>query len=138
MSLLLVYVGLTIGVSFLCSIAEAVILSLNMSHIKVIKREKKRAGNLLEKLKKEMDTSIAAILIFNTIANTLGAAGIGAEAARLFGMEWVFYVSVGLTLGILFFSEIIPKTIGATYFKQLSPIVAYLVRFFIFLKNLMT
>jgi CBS domain containing-hemolysin-like protein len=132
MSLLLVYVGLTIGVSFLCSIAEAVILSLNMSHIKVIKREKKRAGNLLEKLKKEMDTSIAAILIFNTIANTLGAAGIGAEAARLFGMEWVFYVSVGLTLGILFFSEIIPKTIGATYFKQLSPIVAYLVRFFIF------
>ncbi|WP_458699437.1 CNNM domain-containing protein [Sulfurospirillum sp. 1307] len=133
MSMLIIYLSLTIGVSFLCSISEAAILSLNMSHIKVIKKENEKVGKLLEKLKKDMDVSIASILIFNTVANTLGAAGIGAEAAKIFGMEWVFYVSVGLTLAILFFSEIIPKTIGAVYFKQLAPFVAYLIRFFIFL-----
>ncbi len=132
MTLLFVYLAFTIGISFLCSIAEAAILSLNMSHINVIKKEKPKVGELLEKFKKDMDIPIAAILIFNTIANTLGAAGIGAEAARVFGMEWVFYISVGLTLAILFFSEIIPKTIGATYYKQLAPMVAYLVRIFIF------
>jgi len=131
-TLLFVYIGLTIGVSFLCSVAESTILSLNMSHINVIKKEEETVGNLLEKLKKDLDVSIASILIFNTVANTLGAAAIGAEAARIFGMNWVFYVSIVLTLAILFFSEIIPKTIGAVYYKQLAPAIAYLIRMFIF------
>jgi len=133
MTMLFIYIGLTVGISFLCSIAESVILSLNLSHINVIKKEKEQVGNLLEKLKKELDVSIASILIFNTIANTLGAAAIGAEASKLFGMEWVFYVSIGLTLAILFFSEIIPKTIGAVYYKELAPAIAYLIKVFIFL-----
>lgn len=132
MTLLFIYIGLTIGVSFLCSITESAILSLNMSHINVIKKDNEGLGNLLEKLKKELDVSIASILIFNTIANTLGAAAIGAEAARIFGMEWVLYVSIALTLAILFFSEIIPKTIGAVFYKELAPVVAYLIKIFIF------
>jgi len=131
-TLLFVYIGLTVGVSFLCSVAESTILSLNMSHINVIKKEKETVGNLLEKLKKDLDVSISSILIFNTVANTLGAAAIGAEAAKIFGMHWVFYVSIALTLAILFFSEIIPKTIGAVYYKQLAPAIAYLIRLFIF------
>ena len=133
MTLLFVYIGLTVGVSFLCSVAESTILSLNMSHINVIKKEKETVGDLLEKLKKDLDVSIASILIFNTVANTLGAAAIGAEAAKVFGMHWVFYVSIALTLAILFFSEIIPKTIGAVYYKQLAPAIAYLIRLFIFI-----
>jgi len=132
MTLLLVYIALTVGVSFLCSISEAAILSLNMSHVNIIKKEKPKAGALLEDLKSNMDVSISAILVFNTIANTLGAAGIGAEAANLFGMEFVFYVSIALTLLILFISEIIPKTIGAVYFKEVAPIVAYIIKFFVF------
>jgi len=133
MTLLFIYISLTVGISFLCSIAESTILSLNMSHINVIKKDRETVGTLLEKLKKELDVSIASILIFNTIANTLGAAAIGAEAAKLLGMEWVLYVSIALTFAILFFSEIIPKTIGAVYYKELAPVVAYLIKSFIFL-----
>ncbi|WP_024954003.1 CNNM domain-containing protein [Sulfurospirillum arcachonense] len=132
MTLLFMYLALAIGVSFLCSIVESVLLSLNMSHINVIKQDKEKVGNLLEKLKTDIDVSIASILILNTIAHTLGAAGIGAEAARLFGMEYMFYISAILTLLILFLSEIIPKTIGAQYYKELAPIAAYIIRVFIF------
>lgn len=132
MTLLLIYVAFTVGVSFICSIAESAILSINMSHINVIKKEKEKLGLLLEKLKTELNITIASILIFNTIANTLGAAAIGAEAARVFGMEFVFYVSIALTFVILFFSEIIPKTIGAVYYKELAPIVALLLEFLYF------
>lgn len=133
MTLLLVYLFLAVGISFLCSILESVILSINLSHISVIKKEDPKAGAILEKLKSEINISIAAILILNTIANTLGAAGVGAEAAKFFGMDYVFYISVMLTLLILFISEIIPKTIGAVYYKQLAPYVAYVIRFFIFI-----
>lgn len=133
MTLLFIYLALAIGVSFLCSIVESVLLSLNMSHINVIKQEKEKAGSLLEKLKKDIDISIASILILNTIAHTVGAAGIGAEAAELFGIEYMFYISAALTLMILFFSEIIPKTIGAVYYKQLAPYTAYVIKAFIFL-----
>jgi len=133
MTLLVIYIFLTVTISFLCSISEATILSLKMSHVNVIKKENPNAGALLEELKNDMDISISSILIFNTIANTLGAAGIGAEAARLLGMEFVFYVSVALTLLILFISEIIPKTIGAVYFKEIAPVVAYIIKTFVFL-----
>jgi CBS domain containing-hemolysin-like protein len=131
MTLLFVYLALAVGVSFLCSILESVLLSLSMSNISVIKKEKEEVGVLLEKLKKDIDTSIASILILNTIANTLGAAGVGAEATRIFGSEYMFYISAGLTLAILFFSEIIPKTFGAVYYKKLAPFAAYLIRIFI-------
>jgi len=133
MMLLFIYLAIAIGVSFLCSIVESVLLSLNMSHINVIKKENEKVGNILEKLKTNINESIASILILNTIAHTLGAAGIGAEASRLFGIEYMFYISAILTLLILFFSEIIPKTIGAQYYKELARISAYIVRFFIFI-----
>ncbi len=133
MTLLFIYLAIAIGISFLCSIVESVLLSLNMSHINVIKKENEKVGNLLEKLKKNINKSIASILILNTIAHTLGAAGIGAEASKLFGMEYMFYISAVLTLLILFFSEIIPKTIGAQYYKELAVSAAYVIKVFIFI-----
>ena len=133
MTLLFIYLAIAIGISFLCSIVESVILSLNMSNINVIKKNNEKVGLLLEKLKTNIRKSIAAILILNTIAHTLGAAGIGAEATRIFGFEYVFHISVVLTLLILFLSEIIPKTIGAQYYKELAPISAYIIRTFIFI-----
>ena len=133
MTLLFIYLAIAIGVSFLCSIVESVLLSLNMSHINVIKKENEKVGNLLEKLKTNINESIASILILNTIAHTLGAAGIGAEASRLFGIEYMFYISAVLTLLILFLSEIIPKTIGTQYYKELAGVSAYIIKIFIFI-----
>ena len=133
MTLLLVYMGMAIGVSFLCSILESILLSINLSYIQVLKKEHPTAGATLEKLKKEINVSLSSILILNTIANTVGAAGVGAEAARIFGLEYMFYVSAILTLLILFLSEIIPKTIGAMYWKELAPFASYMIRFFIFI-----
>lgn len=133
MTLLLFYMALAIGISYLCSLLESTLLSLNFSYIEVLKKEKPAVGEMLSKLKKEVSVPLSAILIVNTIANTVGAAGVGAEAARLFGIEYMFYVSAILTLLILFLSEIIPKTIGAIYWKELAPIAAYLIRFLIFI-----
>lgn len=133
MTLLFIYLAIALGVSFLCSIAESVLLSLNMSHISVIKNDNEKAGSLLINHKKNIDKSISSILILNTIAHTVGAAGVGAEAADIFGMEYMFYISAVLTLLILFISEIIPKTIGAVYYKQLAPLFAYVINAFIYL-----
>lgn len=131
MTLLITYAVLAVGVSFLCSILESILLSSNLAYIQVLKKESPATGELLEKLKKEINVSLSSILILNTIANTIGAAGVGAEAAQIFGLEYMFYVSALLTLLILFFSEIIPKTIGALYWKELAPIATHIIRFFI-------
>jgi len=133
MTLLIIYFALAVGVSFLCSMLESILLSLNLSHINVVKKSNPSVGVSLEKLKKELNTSLASILILNTVANTLGAAGVGAQASKLFGNEYMFYVSAVLTLVILFVSEIIPKTIGAMYYKELAPIASYIINFFIFI-----
>ncbi len=124
---------LSVGVSFLCSILESVLLSINMSYVAVLEKERPVVGKLLKHHKENINKSIASILILNTIANTLGAAAVGAQAAKLFGNDAVVYVSVVLTFAILFLSEIIPKTIGAIYWKQLAPISAHAIRFFIFI-----
>ena len=133
MDLLLLYFSLAIGISFLCSILESVLLSTNMSYISVLEKEKPKIGRLLKQHKININKSIASILILNTIANTLGAAAVGAQAEAVFGSTAVFYVSVVLTFGILFLSEIIPKTIGALYWKDLAPTAAYVIRIFIFI-----
>ncbi len=133
MTLLIIYFALAVGVSFLCSMLESILLSLNMSHINVVKKLDYSIGKSLEKLKKELNVSLASILILNTIANTLGAAGVGAQASYLFGNQYMFYVSAILTLVILFISEIIPKTIGAVYYKELAPIASYVINFFVFI-----
>ncbi len=131
MNLLILYFSLAVGVSFLCSILESVLLSTNLAYVAVLEKTSPRAAILLKSHKLDLNKSIASILILNTIANTLGAAGVGAQAETIFGSSAVFYVSVVLTFAILFFSEIIPKTIGALFWKELAPFAAYVIRFFI-------
>lgn len=120
MNLLILYLALAIGVSFLCSILEAVLLSITPSYIAMLEEQGDKAGKLLRSLKKDIDQPLAAILSLNTIAHTIGAAGVGAQAQLVFGNAYVTLTSIVLTLLILVFSEIIPKTLGATYWKKLS------------------
>lgn len=133
MDLLLLYFLAAVLISFICSVLESVLLSVNMPYISVLKKEQPKVGLLLKSHKINIHKSIASILILNTIANTLGAAAVGAQAERVFGSSAVFWVSIVLTFAILFFAEIIPKTIGATYWKSLSPVAAYTIRFFIWI-----
>ncbi|MEA3316157.1 MAG: CNNM domain-containing protein [Campylobacterota bacterium] len=133
--LLLIYFLIAVGVSFLCSILEAVLLSITPSYIKVLKKENPKAGKLLAKQKADMDRSIGAILTLNTFAHTLGAAGVGAEAVKLFGEEYMFFISATLTILILFLSEIVPKTIGAYYWKELSIISSKFIQVFVFITS---
>jgi CBS domain containing-hemolysin-like protein len=125
MTLLFVYVAIALSFSFLCSIAEAVLLSVTTAHITVLELEGRSSGTLLRQFKSDINKPLAAILTLNTIANTMGAAGVGAQAAIVFGSSWVGAASAGLTLSILVFSEIIPKTLGATYWRSLAGIVAH-------------
>lgn len=122
-----------IGVSFLCSILESILLSTNVSYISVLEQVNPQSGMLLKKLKKDVDKSISSILILNTFANTLGATAIGVQAQIVFNNDsnLVLIVSIVLTFLILFFAEIIPKTIGAIYWKELAPIAARLINVFI-------
>lgn len=131
--LMLIYFLIAVGISFLCSILEAVLLSINSAHIKVIKKKNESLGSLMEKQKENIDLSIGAILTLNTFAHTLGAAGVGAEASKLFGEEYMFYISAVLTLLILIFSEIIPKTIGAYYWKSLSTTCSRIIKVLVFI-----
>ncbi len=123
-ALLVFYLLLALGVSFLCSILEAVLLSISPSYIAALQQEGAKAGETLKKLKADIDRPLSAILSLNTIAHTVGAAGVGAQAQLVFGDAWITVVSAVLTFLILIFSEIIPKTIGATYWRQLGPIVS--------------
>jgi len=133
MELLILFFALAVGISFLCSILEAVLLSINISYISVLEEEKPKVGKVMRYLKENINKSIASILIINTIANTLGAAAVGAQAEVIFGSNWVFYISIILTFAILFFSEIIPKTIGAIYYKELAPFAAFMIQAFVFI-----
>ncbi len=127
MTLLLFYLLLAIGVSFFCSIAEAVLLSIRPSYIATLEQKNKSSGIILKNLRDHLDRPLAAILTANTIAHTVGAAGVGAQATIVFGSGYLGITSAVLTLLILIFSEIIPKTLGATYWKQLAPIMGVLI-----------
>ena len=124
---------LSVGVSFICSVLESVLLSINMSYVAVLEKERPNVGRLLRIQKENINKSIASILILNTIANTLGAAAVGAQAANVWGNDAVVVVSVVLTFAILFLSEIIPKTIGAMYWKTLAPLSSQFIRVFIWI-----
>ena len=117
--LVLLLIG-TLGFSFLCSILEAVILSVTPSYVVAITKRRLHTGRLLAGFKRDAERPLAAILALNTIANTAGATGVGAQALALFGSTSVGIVSAMLTLLVLFLSEIIPKTIGATYWRVLA------------------
>jgi len=124
MTLLIFYVALALGVSFLCSIMEAVLLSVTPSYVATLEAAGNPAGKRLAKLKADVDRPLAAILSLNTIAHTVGAAGAGAQAAVVFGSAWLGVFSGVLTFLILVLSEIIPKTLGALYWRGLAPWVA--------------
>ena len=133
MDLLILYFSLAVVISFICSVLESVLLSVNMAYISVLEKDRPRTGALLRSQKIGINKSIASILILNTIANTLGAAAVGAQAESIYGTGAVFYVSIILTFAILFLSEIIPKTIGATHWKSLAPVTAYAIRLLIWI-----
>ena len=124
MTLLFVYVALALGVSFVCSILEAVLLSITPSYLAKLEQDRPKVGARVRALKLHIDRPLAAILSLNTIAHTVGAAGVGAEAQRLWGSEVLAITSAMLTLLILFVSEIIPKTLGAMYWRRLSGFIA--------------
>lgn len=133
MELLIFYFLFAVVVSFICSVLESVLLSVTMPYVSVLEKDRPRASELLMYQKQNINKSIASILIINTIANTLGAAVVGAQAKSVYGDGAVLYISVILTFAILFLSEIIPKTIGATYWKSLAPGSAYFIQFFIWI-----
>jgi CBS domain containing-hemolysin-like protein len=124
MTLLFVYMAIALGVSFLCSVLEAVLLSVTPSHVARLQHERPATGRRLHRLKTQIDRPLAAILSLNTIAHTVGAAGVGAEAQRLWGSGVLAITSAVLTLLILFLSEIIPKTLGAVFWPRLTGFVA--------------
>lgn len=133
LALLILYVTLAIGVSFVCSIMEAVLLSVTPAYVGAMESEKPEVAARLRALKSDVDRPLAAILTLNTVAHTIGAAGAGAEAAAYFGSGAIGIFSALLTLGILVLSEIIPKTLGAVYWRGLAPLVARVLRPLIYL-----
>ncbi len=128
---LIIVVGLALGISFLCSIMEAVLLSVRYSYIGVLKERDEAAALVLAQLKEDIEEPIVAILTLNTVAHTVGATVGGALAYDMFGSKWIAVFSGFLTLAVLILSEIIPKTIGATYWKELAKPVAYVLRFLV-------
>ena len=130
---LLAILAIALSVSFLCSILEAVLLSVTHGYVQVLRDGGSRAGEYLHRMHHRVDEPIAAILALNTIANTFGAAMGGALAYELFGEAWMAAFSAALTLAILLFSEILPKTLGATLWPRLAPLTAYVLRSLIFL-----
>jgi len=122
---LVLAVGFTVCVSALCSVLEAMILSTTTTEIEGLKQRHPLIGARLEKYKFEIEETTSAVLSLNTIANTAGASVSGALAATALGEENVIYFSAGLVLGILIFSEVIPKNIGVLYRPALQPILVY-------------
>jgi CBS domain containing-hemolysin-like protein len=117
---LILATGIAIIVSAFCSIMEAVLYSVPQSQVEVMARSGKKSGLILKNLKKDIQQPITAILTLNTIANTMGAAVAGASAAVVFGEENLVWFSIFFTLAILLFSEILPKTAGVAYSKELA------------------
>jgi CBS domain containing-hemolysin-like protein len=133
MFLLFAYLFLALFVSFLCSIMESVLLSTNRSFLIVKKEHGHKWANSFLKYKEEIDQPLSAILSLNTVAHTIGAAGVGAQAVEVFGEAYFGVVSAILTLLILVVTEIIPKTLGARYWKQLTKVSYHILKIMIFM-----
>jgi CBS domain containing-hemolysin-like protein len=128
MELVIFYLLLALSVSFLCSVLEAVLLSTPVSFITMKEQEGAKNAPLMKRLKQDIDKPISAILSLNTIAHTVGSAGVGAEAVKVFGEVYFGVISAVLTILILVLSEIIPKTIGSYYWRQLAMPAATVIR----------
>ncbi|MBI9015813.1 MAG: HlyC/CorC family transporter [Phycisphaerae bacterium] len=124
---LFLYFFLALFASFLCSLLEAVILCVSPAYINIIAQTKPASGKLLKSLKSNIDRPLSAILTLNTVAHTIGAAGVGACVADIWDKKYLAVASAILTVLILVFSEIIPKTLGAVYWKKLAPVSAYII-----------
>ncbi|GAB56777.1 hypothetical protein GPUN_2663 [Glaciecola punicea ACAM 611] len=131
MLVLAIYVLIALFFSFICSVAEAVILSVSQAYISLLEKDDKPSGKLLNKLTTNINKPLSAILTLNTVAHTMGAAGAGAQAAKVFGDAYIGVISAVLTLLILVFSEIIPKTLGAVYWRKLAPGTAFFLKYLI-------
>ncbi len=132
MGLIFLYLSIALAISFLCSLLEAILLSTPASFIAMKESQGAHGAAQLKELKTNIDRPISAILSLNTVAHTIGAAGVGAEAVKLFGEEHFGIISAVLTILILLLSEIIPKTIGATYWQRLAIPAAKVIRVMIF------
>ena len=144
MTLLIVYFCLTIGISMICSVCEAMMFSATPAFVESATKLTK-TGKILKHLKTNIDNSIGAIVIVNTIANTVGAASVGAQFVVVFGEAWQGVVAAIMTLSVLYVGEIVPKTLGAMYWKRLilpacyPLIVLYYVAYpFVYISRIMT
>lgn len=133
MTLIFLYLFGALGISFLCSVLEAVLLSTPVSFISMRESQGVKTASLMMKYKTNVDRPVAAILTLNTVAHTIGAAGVGSESVKVFGEAYFGIISAILTLLILVLSEIIPKTIGASYWRTLAMPSAKIIRILIIL-----
>lgn len=128
MAMLVSCLVLSLAVSFLCSLAESVLLTVRASFVALMIKSGHKSGRIFKKLKDNIDRPLSAILTLNTIANTAGATIVGAQVQKIYGEISLTAVSFGLTFLFLVCSEIIPKTIGASQWRRLAPSVAYIIR----------
>lgn len=133
MTLLFFFLFLALFVSFLCSIMEAVLLSATPSYLRLKEKNGNSSAKIFIKLKQNIDRPLSAILSLNTVAHTIGASGVGVQATKVFGEAYFGIASAILTILILFLSEIIPKTIGARFWKELAMISGQAIRITIFI-----
>ncbi len=128
---LCIAVGLAVGISAICSILEAALYSVPLTHIEILDNQGVSSAKTLRALKTDIHRPITAILTLNTVAHTMGAAVAGGAAAVVFGDSKLAIFSAVFTLIILIFSEILPKTIGVAYCKELSPWIAHPINFMV-------
>lgn len=133
MTLLITYLLLTLILSFMCSLLEATLLSSTSSYIESLDKKgySSKTVDLAKDVKQNIDKSISSILTLNTFANTMGAAGVGAQAAIIFGSNWQAVIAFTLTLMVLFISEIFPKTLGAIYWRKFIVPAVYIISFMV-------
>jgi CBS domain containing-hemolysin-like protein len=133
MTLLFIYLFVALITSFLCSIMESVLLSLPKSYLRALSEQGDKSADTFLELKDDIDKPLSAILSLNTVAHTVGAAGVGAQATIVFGEAYFGVVSAVLTILILVLTEIIPKTLGANYSRELMGISAKVIKITVFI-----
>src|SRR5574344_1078942 len=133
MFLLILFATVAIGISFLCSVMEAALLSITPSFVAQMEEKSPKLYKQVATLKQNIDTPLAAILTLNTIAHTVGAAGVGAQVAAIYGQAYLGLASGLMNLAILILSEILPKTIGTKYWKKLIPAMCVTLKIMVFI-----
>jgi CBS domain containing-hemolysin-like protein len=127
------YISITVITSFVCSLMEAVILSVPSAYVSILEKQGRRSGYLLHSLHRNVDQPLAAILTLNTMANTMGSIGVGHQVQKIYGDSYLAFASGVMTFIILIFCEILPKTIGAVQAKRLAPMAGYVITAMVFL-----